>query len=82
MAAKRLVFALYDNPVKEDYLKMSPFKDWIIISNSSEDLANEVIYYLTHKREAEKKVTKSYDWVREQSWEKMVGLYFGLWNIN
>src|SRR3989344_3372691 len=34
MAAKRLVFAVYDNPLKEDYLRIAPFSKYITISSS------------------------------------------------
>ncbi len=80
MAAKRLVFALYDNPVKEDYLKMSPFAKFIIIEKDPEKLAEKVLYYLNNPA-AEKELTnKAYNWAAKQSWEKMVDIYLKLWS--
>src|SRR3989344_359384 len=50
LAAKRLAFALYDNPIKEDYLRMSPFSGYIVIENSPKKLAERVDYYLRNRQ--------------------------------
>jgi len=77
--AKRLVFALYDNPIKEDYLKMAPYAKWIVIEKDPEKLTERVSYYLTHPEEEKKLVEQAYQWVKNQSWEQMVNVYLGLW---
>lgn len=79
MAAKRLVFAVYDNPVKEDYLKMTPFAKFIIIENDSSRLAKKVTYYLNHPKEEKQLIDKAFNWVKKQSWEALVELYLTLW---
>lgn len=78
-AAKKLVFALYDNPVKEDYLRMAPFNKWIIIENTPKKLAERVIYYLTNPEAEKKLIEKSYQWVTEQTWENLTNVYLKLW---
>lgn len=78
-AAKRMVFALYDNPVKEDYLKMTPYAASIVIANTPEKLAEKVVYFLEHPTEEKKLIAKNYEWVKKQSWEKMTELYLTLW---
>ena len=78
-AAKRLVFALYDNPVKEDYLKMAPYADSIVIENTPAKLAEKVVYFLEHPTEEKKLVQKNYEWVKKQTWENMTALYLTLW---
>lgn len=80
MAAKRLVFALYDNPLKKDYLEMSPFKKYIRIFNSSENLAKDVGYFLTHEKEEKEIAGKAYDLVKKMTWEKMTDTYLSLWS--
>lgn len=80
-AAKRLVFAVYDNPVKEDYLKMAPYAKWIVIVKTPQELAEKIIYYLQHPKEEEALVTKGYAWVKKQSWEHIMQLYKRLWRI-
>ena len=78
-AAKRLVFAVYDNPVKEDYLKMAPYAKFIIIVDTPEKLSEKIIYYLEHPGEEKKLIEKAFNWVQGQSWGKMAGLYLKLW---
>ena len=80
-ACKKLVFAVYDNPLKEDYLKMSPFAEWIIVEKSSKKLAEKVYYYMRHPERAEKMVEKAYKWAKGQTWNKMVNLYLRLWRM-
>ncbi len=79
LAHKRLVFALYDNPIKEDYLKMSPFSHFIVIENSPEKLAQKVLYYLENPKEANKLISSGYEWVNDKSWENVVSKYLKLW---
>lgn len=79
LIAKRLVFAVYDNPVKEDYLRMTPFAKYIVIAGSAEELYEKVIYYLDHPSEEVKLVEAGYKWARTQTWEKVANLYLKLW---
>lgn len=49
-AAQRIVFAVYDNPVKEDYLRMAPFAKWIMIAKDSQELVSQVEFILQHPK--------------------------------
>ena len=79
MAAKKLVIASYDNPLKEDYLRMAPFSEFIVISGSSSDVASKVIFYLNNPKKKEKIVEKAYAWVNKHSWKEVVNTYLTLW---
>lgn len=79
MAAKRLVFAVYDNPVKEDYLKMAPFAKFIIIENNADRLVYQVEKLINNPKIEQEMVEGAYDWVKKQTWEKMVKIYAKLW---
>lgn len=81
MAAKRLVFALYDNPVKRDYLLMAPYAKNIIIADSSKELADKVIYYLSNPKKEKEKINNAFEWVEKQTWEKMVQIYLKIWKV-
>lgn len=81
MAAKRLVFAVYNNPLKEDYLKMSPFLKYITISNSSSELVSKISFYLDNVKEKEKLIEKAYKWVKEHTWEEVTSIYLELWKV-
>ena len=79
MVSKRLVFAVYDNPLKKDYLKMAGFAKWIIIVKSGGELVKKVDYYFTHPEKEEKLVNGGYNWASKQKWEKVVKMYEKLW---
>ena len=79
MAAKKLIFAVYDNPVKEDYLKMTPFAKYIVISDSPAQLFQKLIYYLTHASERKGLIKSAHKWAGQQTWNKMANLYLELW---
>ncbi len=81
MAQKRLVVAVYDNPLKEDYLEMAPFAKWIVVGNSPQKLAEKITYFQKHNSEKDKLTSAGFNWVKEQTWNKVTDLYFSLWNI-
>lgn len=82
LAAKRLVFAVYDNPVKEDYLKMAAFAPFIIIEQTPEKLADRVIYFLDHPDKEKELTEKGFSWAQKQTWEKVVEMYEQLWDVS
>jgi len=81
MINKKLVFSVYDNPLKEDYLKMAPFGQWIVIEKNPEKLAMKVKYYLKNPSEEKKLIKEGYNWAREQNWEKLTQEYLKLWRF-
>lgn len=82
MAAKRLVLAVYDNPLKEDYLKISPFAKYITIVNSSDKVAEKAIYLLENPDEAKNMIRDGFNWVKNQTWENVANMYVKLWQRN
>jgi glycosyltransferase involved in cell wall biosynthesis len=78
MAAKRLVIALYDNPVKKDYLLMTPYKDWIVRSDNANNIAS-IILNQSNSYSKKFMVSKSYDWIINQSWNSLAEEYIVLW---
>lgn len=79
MIHKRLVFALYDNPVKRDYLEMAPFSKYIIIESDPSKLAEKVSYYMRNPMEEKKLVEQGFKWVKNQTWDKLAQDYLKLW---
>lgn len=82
MSGRRLVLAVYDNPLKKDYLKMSPFSDLLVISESAPELAEKIEFYLAHPQEEKIMVEKAYNWASKQTWDKVVEIYIKLWSKN
>lgn len=80
LESKRLVFALYDNPVKKDYLTMAPFSRAIVIMDNEQDIAKQLEYFLSHPEEEEKRIAQGYKWVKSQTWEQVTNTYEMLWN--
>src|SRR4030042_695439 len=80
-ANKKLVFAVYDNPLKEDYLKMTPFVKWIIIEEDPQKLAIKIEYYMRNPEISKEMIDQAYRWVRNQTWKKMAGEYLSLWGM-
>jgi len=79
MGAKRLVFAVYDNPLKEDYLRMAQFSKLINILNSENDLTKKILFFLKNPKEEQKMVSKAFEWTKTKTWENTANLYLSLW---
>ena len=77
--AKKLVFAVYENELKHDYLFKTPFADWVIIEKSGEVLAKTIMYFLRHDEEVKILTEKAYGWVRSETWDKVTNIYLKLW---
>jgi len=80
LSYKRLVFAHYNNPIKEDYLKMTPFSKFISISKDYNELFDQVEYYLKYYQKRNQVVDRGSSWVKNQSWSKIVTIYLKLWD--
>ncbi|RJQ38903.1 glycosyltransferase [Candidatus Microgenomates bacterium] len=79
-AKKKFVFAVYNNPIKNDYLEFSPFSKNISINRNYMDLAEEIISVLKNEKDTLEKIEKNYEWVKKQSWNRLAKIYFKLWS--
>jgi spore maturation protein CgeB len=70
---------VFQNKLKEDYLKMSPFAKWIIIENSPEKIIEKIHYFMKHQKEKKEILDIAYSWVKMQTWEKVISIYLQLW---
>ena len=76
---KCLIITTYNNPLKKDYLLMTPFASSIIVKDKSSALAQAIKYYSKHPSAAQTKINQAYSWVKTQNWEATVKLYLKLW---
>jgi hypothetical protein len=60
---KKIVLASYDNPVKKDYWLMHPMAKYIGLNGQV-----PVKYSI-----------EAFEWSKQQTWEKLAGLYEDLW---
>lgn len=68
------VIAHYNNNIKYDYLRMTPFYKWITIVQTPEEIAAAVLSNTD-------KHTGAKNWIAHQTWENMVKTYKEIWNI-
>lgn len=52
-----------------------------ITCNSSEQLAEKIIYYVDNFDETEKKIEKGYEFAKLQTWNKLSDTYLSLWGV-
>lgn len=79
LVLKREIIAVYDNPVKRDYLLMSPFRKYILIAKDSREIEEYVVSALEKGISAER-VKKGYEWAKRQTWEEIASVYLRLWS--
>jgi glycosyltransferase involved in cell wall biosynthesis len=77
MIFRKPIFSEYNNEIKKDYLLMSPFSDYISISKDAEEICRSVEDYMN--RRSKINTEKAYNWVKSETWEKMVDIYLKLW---
>lgn len=81
LVQKKMVIAIYDNPIKRDYLLLSPFKKYIKIAKNSEEAAGFVIDDLENKSKDDY-IDLGYRWAIKQTWEKVSESYLKLWKTD
>ena len=81
MAYKCLVITTYNNPLKRDYLRMTPFAKWIVLRNSTKKMAEAIEYYTKYPERAKPLIDAGRKWVKTQTWEKFTDQYLDLWGL-
>lgn len=66
------VISHYNNPIKHDYLVLSPFIDFIKIFHDPQDPELNLTF-------DQKLILSGQKWARSQTWAKMAKLYEDLW---
>ncbi len=80
LCAKRPIIAFYDNPLREDYLRMHPAADAMWICQSPEDLHQALQEILTLDRASlEMRYKAAWQWAQGQDWQVLAAQYRALW---
>ncbi len=79
MYAGRLVFAAYDNPLKRDTLRMSPFSRYAVVMNNPQELVQKIDCFLKNTRKEKEVIIGAYKWAQRQTWDKVTNIYLRLW---
>ncbi len=77
LAAKKPIFAVYNNEIKKDYLEMTPFSKNIFICKDSYQVSNSIKKYLLNKD------ILNYSSASKilLTWEEVTNVYIKLWKI-
>lgn len=78
---KCLVVTTYNNPLKKDYLLMTPFANWIVVEKTPKKMAEKINHFADNPEKSDKKIRKAYEWVITQNWENEVNKYLKLWEV-
>lgn len=76
---KKKVFATFNNPLKRDYLMMTPFYKFLVIEKSPLRLAYKVYKFLK-KRKKDREIDEAFLWVKNNTWESILKVYYKLWS--
>ena len=76
---KCLVATTYNNPMKKDYLLMTPFKNWIVVKNLPQKLAMAIKKHSRQPQMAQAKINQAFAWAKTQNWAAAVKLYEAVW---
>jgi glycosyltransferase involved in cell wall biosynthesis len=80
MISRRLVFCVYQNPVKRDYLEMIPDAEkMLVISGHAEGLAGEFERVLRDPNREACLVDKAFRFAERHSWENLADTYLKLY---
>ncbi len=79
MASGSVVLATYDNPLKEDYLRLFPGAGHICIAGTPGEMAQEVARLMSDPDGLQSCVDAAFDFARTQTWAAVADLYEGLW---
>ena len=80
MACRRLVFAVHDNPLKQDYLEMMPgAAEMMVVAGSPEELAGRLREILDRPDLEGAMIERACRFAREYTWERLAGTYLELY---
>lgn len=81
LIAKKIVISVYENKLKEDYLRTSPFADFIYICKDAKEVVQVVEYIKNDPWKSESMIEKGYIFAKEQTWDGVCKIYLRLWKV-
>lgn len=81
LVAKKIIIAVYDNPIKEDYLRTSPFANFIYICKNTEEVVEVIESVKNAPWKSASMIEKGYNWAIKQTWDEVTKIYLRLWKI-
>lgn len=75
----KIVIAVYNNALKKDYLRMSPFAKYILIFSNKKKIVDFIISVISEPHKFKSMQENGQKWAKSQTWDKVVSLYLNLW---
>lgn len=75
----KIVISPYQNDLKRDYLRDSPFARFVILGGNPDSLVDKMLSIISSPGVKSKMSLDGYNWAREQTWSKVVDTYLDLW---
>lgn len=82
LAHKKTVIAVYQNPLKKDYLKNSPFERFIFICKNESEITQAMLSIYQNPWKSETMTRNGQKWANTQTWDKVTRMYLKLWEKN
>lgn len=71
------VFSVYQNELKKDYLRMTPFAKWIEVDSNPKKIAEKIELLVSGKVKSNAEDAKV--WLEKNTWEDVTNIYEKLW---
>ena len=81
LSARKIVIAVYENELKKDYLKNSPFAKYIYICSNAKEIAGVVEKIAIEPWKSQSMLENGHRWANSQSWGNVANTYLKLWKI-
>ncbi len=79
LSKKKLVISIYQNQLKKDYLMLSPFKKFILIAKTPDEIASYIVKFPEMNEDINNKINNGYNFSLNNDWVNLVQLYMKLW---
>ena len=80
LAAGRIVFACYDNPLRKDYLTLHPAAASCVVCGDSAEVLGGLIDCREQMASVLARSAPGWQWARTQSWDRLAVEYRSLWS--
>ncbi len=79
LSFKKIIIAVFDNPLKEDYLRMSPFARYIFICKNADEIVSVVESIRKDTWKTQTMIENGAKWAETQTWDSVTEVYLKLW---
>jgi len=81
LCARRIVFAYYNNPLREDYLRLHPASRSMFICGNAQDVIDGLTLCHENIHGACQFSEPGWQWAKRQSWDNLAKQYLNLWSL-